>query len=169
MLPVKVVHNLKKNHCISTGQPIPGDIIVARDRSGHFRNVQAAVDSAPDNSSIPIRIYIRSGKYFEKILVPRTKINLHFIGQNKVNTILFFDDYAGRPLPGGGEIGTGTSYSVKVQGNGFYAENIRFQNSARVVSQAVSLHVVADRATFVNCDIIGNQVKSKTLQLFEFY
>lgn len=145
----------------STGQPVPGDIIVARDRSGHFRNVQAAVDSAPDNSTVPIRIYIRPGKYFEKILVPRTKPNLQFIGENKANTILFYDDYAGRPLPGGGEIGTGTSYSVKIQGNDFYATNIRFQNSARPISQAVALHVVADRASFVNCDIIGNQVICK--------
>lgn len=145
---------------MSIGQPAPGDIIVARDRSGHFRSVQAAVDSTPDNSNIPIRIYIRGGKYFEKILVPRTKSNLHFIGENKANTILFFDDYAGRTLPGGGEVTTGTSYSVKIQGNDFFATNIRFQNSARPISQAVALHVVADRATFINCDIIGNQVIS---------
>jgi len=77
--------------------------------------------------------------------------------KNKANTILFYDDYAGRLLPGGGEIGTGTSYSVKIQGNGFYATNIRFQNSAGPIAQAVAIHVVADRATFVNCDIIGNQ------------
>jgi len=134
-----------------------GDIIVARDRSGHFRSVQAAIDSVPDNSTTPIRIYIKPGKYFEKILVPRTKTNIHFIGENKANTILFYDDYAGRPLPGGGEVSTGTSYSVKIQGNDFYATNIRFQNSARIVSQAVALHVVADRAAFVDCDIIGNQ------------
>lgn len=146
----------------STDQPIQSDIIVARDRSGHFRNVQDAVDSAPDNSNVPIRIYIRSGKYFEKILVPRTKTNIHFIGENKANTILFYDDYAGRPLPGGGEIGTGTSYSVKIQGNDFYATNIRFQNSAGPIAQAVALHVVADRATFVNCDVIGNQVICKS-------
>lgn len=93
--------------------------------------------------------------------MPRTKTNIHFIGENKANTILFYDDYAGRPLPGGGEIGTGTSYSVKIQGNDFYATNIRFQNSAGPIAQAVALHVVADRATFENCDIIGNQVKSK--------
>lgn len=71
---------------------------------------------------------------------------------------MFYDDYSGRPLPGGGEVTTGTSYSVKIQGNDFYARNIRFQNSARPIAQAVALHVTGDRATFVNCDIIGNQV-----------
>lgn len=122
-----VANSQKTSHCTSTGQPVPGDIIVARDRSGHFRNVQAAVNSAPDNSTVPVRIYIRRGKYFEKILVPRTKTNIHFIGESRANTILFYDDYAGRPLPGGGEIGTGTSYSAEIQGNDFYATNIRFQ------------------------------------------
>lgn len=164
MFAVSIFLRLRYSRSINntlSGQTLSGDIIVARDRTGHFRSVQAAVDSTPDNSAVPIRIYIRPGKYFEKILVPRTKTNIHFIGESKANTILFYDDYAGRPLPGGGEIGTGTSYSVKIQGNDFYATNIRFQNSAGPIAQAVALHVVADRATFVNCDIIGNQVKSK--------
>lgn len=96
----------------------------------------------------------------EKILVPIEKPNIHFIGENKDGVILTYNDYTGKPIPGGGEITTGTSYSVKVIGNDFYARDLSFQNSAGDIAQAVALMVVGDRAGFSNVNILGNQVST---------
>lgn len=136
----------------------PGDIVVAKDGSGQFSTVQAAVNSAPNNSQTTIRIYIKAGNYYEKILVPASKTNIHFVGENKDRVILTYDDYNGKQLPGGEEITTGTSYSVKVQGNDFSATSVTFQNSAGRIAQAVAFMGVADRMKFSNCNFIGNQV-----------
>jgi len=44
-----------------------------------------------------------------------------------------------------------------VKGNDFHAENITVENSAGPVGQAVALAVEADRCSFLNCKLIGNQ------------
>ncbi len=44
-----------------------------------------------------------------------------------------------------------------VQGNDFHAENLTIENSAGPVGQAVALAVEADRCSFVNCKLLGNQ------------
>lgn len=140
----------------TSGQP--WDIVVAKDGSGQFTTIQAALNSTPNQSPVPIRIYIRTGLYFEKLIIPAEKTNITFIGESRTGTIISYDDYSGKPLPGGGEVGTGTSYSVLVRGNDFMATGLTFLNSAGPIAQAVALHVVADRVIITNCDIIGNQV-----------
>src|ERR1044072_1384476 len=52
---------------------------------------------------------------------------------------------------------TFNSYTVLVQGNDFYADNLTIQNTAGRVGQAVALHVEGDRATIKNCRLLGNQ------------
>ncbi|MBX2966329.1 MAG: pectin esterase [Cyclobacteriaceae bacterium] len=128
-------------------------IIVAKDGSGDFTSIQAAVNSLPDHSPSRLTIHIKSGVYKEKLVIPSWKTNISFIGENKENTIITWDDHSGKGL-----INTFTSYTVLVRGNDFIAENITFENSAgRDVGQAVALHVEADRCVFNNCRIIANQ------------
>lgn len=107
---------------------------------------------------MPVRIYIKSGEYFEKLIIPAEKTHIHFIGADKNTSIINYDDYSGRELPNGVNLTTGTSYTVLVRGNDFYAENVMFLNSAGTIAQAVALHVVADRVIINNCNIIANQV-----------
>lgn len=113
---------------------------------------------APNNSNVPVRIYIKTGEYFEKLIIPADKTSIHFIGSDKNGTIINYDDYSGKMLADGGNLTTGTSYTVLVRGDGFYAENVTFLNSAGTIAQAVALHVVADRVIINNCNIIANQV-----------
>ncbi|MEX2603144.1 MAG: pectinesterase family protein, partial [Gracilimonas sp.] len=49
------------------------------------------------------------------------------------------------------------TYTLLVEGNDFHAENLTIENSAGRVGQAVALHVDADRASFENCSLLGNQ------------
>lgn len=147
-----------KKISIPTAQIQPSDIIVAQDDTGHVSTIQEALNYAANNSAVPQRIYIKPGHYFEKLIIPADKTNIHFIGAVKNTTIIYYDDYSGKLMPDGVNLTTGTSYTVLVRGNDFYAESITFLNSAGTVAQAVALHVVSDRVVINNCNIIGNQV-----------
>jgi pectinesterase len=140
----------------STGEPVY-DFIVAPDGSGDFITVQSAIDAVPDFRSNETTIFIRKGLYKEKLVLPRSKTNVTFIGEEVTETILTFDDYASKPNRFGEEMGTTGSSSFFVFGNDFTARNITFQNSAGPVGQAVAIRIDADRAVFENCRFLGFQ------------
>lgn len=156
---MRFISSLIQQTFASIDEPLQGDIVVTNDGTGNFRTIQEALNFAPNNSNVPVRIYIKSGHYFEKVIVPAEKTHIHFIGSDKNTTVIDYDDYSGKLLPNGVNLTTGTSYTVLVRGNDFYAENLTFLNSAGTISQAVALHVVADRVIINNCKIIGNQVR----------
>ncbi|MEJ7739744.1 MAG: pectinesterase family protein [Chitinophagaceae bacterium] len=142
----------------SNPAPPPGtSVIVAQDGSGDYTTIQAAINAAPTGGTTPYIIFIRNGKYKEKIFIPSNKPFLQLIGESVANTILTYNDGASTPLPGGGTVGTFNSYSVYVNANDFTAINITFENSFGDGSQAVAVHVNADRAAFKNCRFLGNQ------------
>lgn len=133
--------------------------VVAADGSGDFTSVQAAIDAVPSFAEERTVIYIKNGVYKEKIDIPSGKL-ISLIGEDPEKTILTYDDYAQRLGPGGQEIGTSGSYSVRVMADDFYAESLTFENSAgwgNGVGQAVALSVQGDRAVFYNVRILGNQ------------
>ncbi|AHJ99457.1 pectinesterase family protein [Hymenobacter swuensis] len=131
--------------------------VVAQDGSGNFRTVQAAINAAPDNGTTLYTIFIKKGRYREKITVPATKPFLQLVGENVANTVLTYNDGASTPLPGGGTIGTQNSASFTVNANDFSALNLTFENSYGDGTQAVAVLVNADRAAFRNCRFLGNQ------------
>ncbi len=126
--------------------------VVAKDGSGDYTTIQAAINAAPDVAQKRVTIYVKNGVYHEKVVVPSWKTKITLTGQSKDSTIITYGDYHGR-----GDINTFTSYTVLIQGNDFTAENITFENSAGRVGQALALAVEADRCVIKNCRIIGNQ------------
>jgi pectinesterase len=134
------------------------DIVVAKDGSGNYTTVQAAVNAAPSNSATRTTIYIKNGSYYEVITVPTNKTNLTFIGQSNTGTVLTYDNYASKINPATGQAyGTSGSASTFINGAGFYALNIAFANSAGPVGQAVAVRSTADKVIFKNCRFLGNQ------------
>lgn len=132
------------------------DFVVAKDGSGDFFTVQEAIDAVPDfRGKSRTTILIREGVYKEKIVIPRSKINVSLIGQGDVK--LTYDDYASKANAFGEEIGTSGSASFYVFAPDFHAEGITFENSAGAVGQAVACFVGGDRATFRKCRFLGNQ------------
>src|SRR5439155_13278998 len=101
---------------------------------------------------VPITLYIKNGVYNEKIELPSYNTDVTFIGESVDKTIIAFNDYSGR-----GKLNTFNSYTAKIVGNRFRAENITFSNTAGPVGQAVALHVESDKAVFKNCRFLGNQ------------
>ncbi len=139
---------------------------VAKDGSGNYTTLQAAIDAAPTNSVTPYVIYIKNGKYYEKINIPSNKPNLQIIGESVTKVMVYYDDYAGKPLTGGGTLGTQNSASVTINANDFVSVNVTYANTfnydsavaAGVTgSQAVAVVINADRSAFKNCRFIGMQ------------
>jgi pectinesterase len=125
---------------------------VAKDGSGEYKYIQDAIDAMRVYPLSSITLYIKNGVYNEKIVLPSDNTDVTFIGESVEKTIINFNDYSGR-----GKLITFTSYTAKISGNRFTAENITFQNSAGPVGQALALYVDADKAVFKNCRFLGNQ------------
>lgn len=136
---------------------LPRDFVVAKDGTGDFYTVQEAINAVPDFRKGQTVIYIRKGVYKEKLLLPPTKTNVKFIGENVDSVILTFDDFASRLNRLGEEIGTSGSASFFIHGDGFTAEDITFENSAGPVGQAVAVRVASDMVKFLNCRFLGFQ------------
>jgi len=128
------------------------DFTVAKDGSGDFKYIQDAIDAMRVFPLRRITLYIKNGVYNEKIVLPSDNTDVSFIGESVDKTIINFNDYSGR-----GKLTTFTSYTAKISGNRFIAENITFMNAAGPVGQALALYVDADKAVFKNCRFVGNQ------------
>jgi pectinesterase len=125
---------------------------VAKDGSGDYTYIQDAINAMRVYPLAPITLYIKNGVYNEKIELPGNNTDVTFVGESVEKTVITFNDYSGR-----GKLNTFTSYTAKISGNRFTAENISFVNSAGAVGQALALYVDADKAVFRNCRFIGNQ------------
>jgi pectinesterase len=125
---------------------------VAKDGTGDYKYIQDAIDAMRVFPLAPITLYIKNGIYNEKIELPANNTDVTFIGESVDKTIITFNDYSGR-----GKLNTFTSFTAKISGNRFVAENITFANSAGPVGQALALYVDADKAVFKNCRFLGNQ------------
>jgi pectinesterase len=125
---------------------------VAKDGSGEFAFIQDAIDAMRVYPLAQITLYIKNGVYNEKIELPANNTDVTFIGESVDSTIIVFNDYSGK-----GKLTTFTSFTAKISGNRFRAENITFTNSAGPVGQALALYVDADKAVFKNCKFLGNQ------------
>ena len=136
---------------VTTEAKTPAQLIVAADGSGQFRTVQQAVDQVPENNTQRVVIRIKPGVYSEQIRVPRGKRFLTFRGDDPRKTILTFRLSA---LEAGN---TRLAFSTFINADEFRAENVTFENSFGVGSQAVALFVDAERAVFRNCRFLGWQ------------
>ena len=91
-------------------------------------------------------------------MIPAWKRKIALIGMPGDEVVLVNSDYSGKlDSLTHKKHNTFTSYTLKVEGQDFYAENLTIQNTWCEKGQAVALHVAADRAVFKNCKILGCQ------------
>ena len=133
------------------------DFVVDKDGGGDFASIQEAINAVPNLRKQETRIFIKKGVYKEKLILASTKTNITFVGEDLINTVLTYDDFALKPNVFGEEMGTSGSSSFYVFGNGFRAENITFENSSGPVGQAVAVRADGDQVVFVNCRFLGFQ------------
>src|SRR5665213_548704 len=131
------------------------DYVVAKDGSGNFTTIQAAIEASKAFPYDRISIFIKNGVYHEKVFIPSWNTKISLIGENKDSTIISYDDYFKKIDKGRNS--TFYTSTLLVQGNEFHAENLTIENTAGPVGQAVALGVEADRCSFSNCKFLGNQ------------
>lgn len=142
----------------------PVRMVVAQDGSGDSRTIQWAVDHAPPaKPGQRIVIEIRPGTYRERVIVPQDRPLVSFLGSDAASTVITYD------MSAKAAGGTFFSATVNVQGAGFRAENITFENTFGVGSQAVALHINSDRAVLRNCRFLGWQDTLYAAQGRQYY
>jgi pectinesterase len=131
--------------------------VVAADGSGKFKSVQEAIDAAPAGSVIPYVIYVKKGIYKGPFTIPAEKRFIHLVGEDWDTTVLSGDLGAKKPGDDGQPIGTFKTASVNINADDFCAENLTFENTYGVGSQALAVHAVGDRGVFKRCRLLGWQ------------
>jgi pectinesterase len=145
------------HQCDSIKSLIPQKVIVvARDGSGQFTNIQDAVNSIPDYNRDWIEIYIKPGVYFGHISIPALKTFIKLSSSDPSGTIITYNNtcqvnYHIDPID------YVESATVTLYNDDFYAENITIENSHGPGIQAIALATLASRQQFHNCIISGYQ------------
>ncbi len=132
--------------------------IIAKDGSGDFTSIQAAIDAVPAGNRAPIILLVRMEEYHEKVVV--NKDNLRIIGEARDRTVITNSGCAKDLNEEGKEKGTFLSYTFIVTGNNVEVENITIRNDAgdgREVGQAVAVYAAGDRGVWRNVRMIAHQ------------
>ncbi|XP_073152630.1 pectinesterase-like [Henckelia pumila] len=140
------------------------DLVVAKDGSGNFSTVNAALSAAPNNSNTRFVIYVKTGAYFEYVDMGSSKKMIMLLGDGIQNTW----------IKGNRSVGDGwttfQSSTFAVVGNGFIAKGISFENYAGPSKQqAVAVRSGADFSAFYQCRFIGYQDTLYVHSLRQFY
>ena len=146
------------------------DVLVAKDGSGNYTSVQAAITAAPGNRTTPWRIFIKKGKYVETVVIPSNKPFMQLIGENMAETIISYDNYSGKANPAGGTYGTSTCGTMIINAADVMLMNLSVENAtgyginanALVPApgdgpQAVAVYTTSDRVVFFNCRMNSGQ------------
>lgn len=134
--------------------PEDNNLYIAADGTGDFYSIQRALDVAREGQVL----MVSPGEYREAITVDKKNITIRSNNPDASKTVVVFNKHAAT------DGGTSHTATVNVSGDGFFAENVTFENDYRVSgnsypegSQAVALRVTGDRAVFHNVRLIGNQ------------
>ncbi len=105
----------------------------------------------------PWIIHVKPGIYKELIYVQRERRFIHLEGEDAKTTIITNNLNANMIGLDGKPIGTFRTPTAQIDGDGFAAENITFENSAGPIGQALALRVDGDKVAFRNCRFLGWQ------------
>ncbi|MDR3704814.1 MAG: pectinesterase family protein [Paludibacteraceae bacterium] len=141
------------------------DFVVAKDGTGDYTTVQAAINAAPNNSATRTLIYIKNGIYKEKVTIPVRKTKISLIGENVDKTIITWKECSSTATDSTGASagGTDNSYSVVVFSDDFYAENITirndydYHNGTDANKQSVAFEHQGDKHVMKNCKFYSFQ------------
>ncbi|KAL3834578.1 hypothetical protein ACJIZ3_009314 [Penstemon smallii] len=119
---------------------------LAKDGSGKYRTISAALKAVPEKSDKRFVIYVKKGVYVENVRIEKTMWNVMIIGDGKANTIISgsLNNVDGTP--------TFQSATFAVFGKGFIARDVQFKNTAGPAKhQAVAMMSTADHSMFYRC------------------
>lgn len=139
-------------------RPVPTarlfDAVIAKDGTGDYTTVSAAISAAPAGRTEPWLIFVKNGIYTEHVDIPVTKPYIHMIGQERDSVIISdsrlsgaYQDSIVYPVSSGA--------TVVVNPADCYFENITFENKfgyeKLIGPQALALYTCNDRIVLNNC------------------
>jgi pectinesterase len=137
------------------------DVKTGIEGTTEFPTIQMAMDHhpfpgpAPGKDGGPARVYIEiePGTYHERVIVTQNHPNITLIGKGKSPEDVVITNSLNAKQAGG----TFFTETVEINGAGFEADNITFENAAGNTGQAVAAAVRSDRAIFKHCRFLGHQ------------
>ncbi len=127
--------------------------------STEYPTIQMAMDHHPfatpnaDGSPGRVYIHIAPGVYHERVIVTQNHRNITFLGEGKSPEDVVITNSLNAKQAGG----TFFTETVEINGAGFEADNVTFENTAGNTGQAVAAAVRSDRAIFKHCRFLGHQ------------
>jgi pectinesterase len=131
------------------------DITVAKDGSGDFNSLQAAIDSIPKHNTQRKVIFIKNGTYVEHILIENSFLTLR--GQDRKKTRIQWEINDPRLAPEQHKDGKGIATLNLKDSNDIIIENLTIDNPANLGKKpfAVSSTGTGTRIVIQNADILG--------------
>ena len=96
-------------------------LIIAKDGSGDFTSLQAAVDALPADAR-GAELFLKKGEYRERIVIHRDGVRL--VGEDREGTVITASGCAKDLDADGSERGTFLSFTVIVTGTNVELENL---------------------------------------------
>ncbi len=115
------------------------DVKVDQHDSNSYRTISDAIDSAPETSIKPFRIFIAAGDYYERLVI--AKNNIQLIGAGQTKTRIHYDIHSGQEKPpalmdthhphelNSTQWSTWQSATLTIRAKDFTAKNLHIENS----------------------------------------
>ncbi|GAU11406.1 hypothetical protein TSUD_343970 [Trifolium subterraneum] len=137
--------------------------VVAKDGSGNFTNITESIHACAMNIEESCVIYVKKGKYEERVVIPNNLEQVFMYGDGPMDTIVtgitIRDPMVTTPFQ---------SATFVVKGKGFICKNMGFIAPANITG-ASALLVLSDRAVFFNCKIDGEEGSLYAVAQRQFY
>src|SRR6201996_7094267 len=138
---------------------VSADVKTGIEGTTEFPTIVNALDhhpfATPNADGTPGRVYIEiePGVYHERVIVTQNHENITLIGKGKRPEDVVITNSLNAKTAGG----TFFTETVEINGAGFEADNITFENAAGNTGQAVAVADRADRSIFKHCRFLGHQ------------
>ncbi|THA50164.1 pectinesterase family protein [Streptomyces sp. A1136] len=142
-------------------------LTVAKDGTGQYKTVQAAVNAVPVNNPSRVLVSVKQGTYRETVDVPANKphITIQGSGTSRKDTVIVYGNAAGTRKPDGtGTYGTPGSATVAIRSDDSQLRNLTISNDFDEAAnqnlndhQAVALLTTADKVVLDGLIVTGDQ------------
>ena len=132
-------------------------IVVSRDGTGKYRDIQEAVEAVRAFMDYTVTIFIKNGIYKEKLVIPSWVKNVQLVGEDAEKTIITYDDHAA-PL--------GQAVALHTEGDRLMFVGCRFLGNQDTIYTGSE----GSRLLFTNCYIEGTTdfIFGPSTALFEY-